>query len=54
MGEESILLFGEWDPISFKVRCNVAVKAALGDMGPEKDVFWIMHYTGLALDQNWR
>ena len=53
MGEESVLLFGEWNPISLNERCNVAVKVALDDMGPKKDVFWIIYYTGLALDQNW-
>ena len=53
MGEESVLLFGEWDSISLKERCNVAVKVAPGDMGSKKeDVFWIIYYTGLELDQN--
>ena len=49
LGEESVL-FGEWDPISLKERCNVSVKEALGDVGPKKDVFWIISVTLLRAD----
>ena len=40
--------FGRMGTHSLKERCNFAVKVALFHMGPKKDVFWIIDYTGLA------
>ena len=38
MGEESIHLLGEWDPISLKERCNFAVRVALLIRDPRRTV----------------
>ena len=53
MGEESILFLGQWDPIASR-NVVTTVKVALLHMGPKKDVFRIIDYIGIALDQNWR
>ena len=52
-GRGEYSLFARMGPHSVKERCNFAVKVALLHMGPKKDVFWIIDYTGPALDQNW-
>ena len=50
-GAEGILLFGEWDPISLKERCNLAVKATLRQTSPKKEgVFQIFFFFTLVCD----